>query len=92
MNEADSVDVGWGAALQAEPAGPLAPLWQVNTRGRKVVEMPLEELLLTYKSGKLTARSLVWSEGMPEWAPVGEVPRLMRRLRADSEPDRKSVV
>jgi hypothetical protein len=86
MNEADSVDVGWGATAQAGPAGASAPLWQVNTRGRKVVEMPLEELLQTYKSGKLTTRSLVWSEGMPEWAPIGEVSKLMRRLRADSEP------
>jgi hypothetical protein len=86
MTEADSVDVGWGTTVKAEPAGALAPLWQVNTRGRKVVEMPLAELLQTYKSGKLTARSLVWSEGMPEWAPIGEVPKLMRRLRAESEP------
>lgn len=86
MNEADSVDVGWGTTVKVEPAGTLAPLWQVNTRGRKVVEMPLAELLQTYKSGKLTARSLVWSEGMPEWAPIGEVSKLMGRLRADSEP------
>jgi hypothetical protein len=86
MTEVDSVDVGWGATMQAEPAGVLAPLWQVNTRGRKVVEMPLAELLQTYKSGKLTMRSLVWSEGMPEWAPIGEVSKLMRRLRTDSEP------
>ncbi|HTQ03336.1 MAG TPA: GYF domain-containing protein [Polyangiaceae bacterium] len=86
MSDADSVDLAWGATAQVEPAGVSAPLWQVNTRGRKVVEMSLDELVRTYKSGKLTARSLVWSEGMPEWAPIGEVSKLMRMLRPDSEP------
>lgn len=83
MSDADSVDGGWGATAPATPAG--NPLWQVNTRGRKVVEMTLEELVRTYKSGKLTGRSLVWSEGMREWAPIGDVAKLTRLLR-DSEP------
>jgi GYF domain 2 len=86
MSDANSVDLGWGAAAPAGTAGTPGTLWQVNTRGRKVVEMTLAELLQGFKAGKLTTRSLVWNEGMPEWAPLGEVTKLARLLRADSEP------
>jgi hypothetical protein len=58
----------------------------VNTRGRKVIEMTDAELVASYKTGKLTARSLVWSEGMRQWAPLGDVSRVSALLRADSQP------
>jgi len=64
----------------------VSPLWQVNTRGRKVLEMTDAELLASYKAGKLTSKTLVWSEGMGEWAPLGDVPRIATIIRADSEP------
>jgi hypothetical protein len=85
MSDADSVDVGWGAAVEAERKDVPGRLWQVNTRGRKVVEMKLEELSASVKSGKLGARTLVWCEGMPAWTPLGEVPEL-ERLTRDSAP------
>ena len=67
MSDADSVDVGWGATAPPERTGVPERLWQVNTRGRKVVEMALAELTASVKSGKLSARTLVWCEGMPAW-------------------------
>jgi hypothetical protein len=84
MSDADAIDQAWGTGSVAKPLR--TPLWQVNTRGRKVLEMTDAELLASYKAGKLTAKSLVWSEGMPEWAPLGEVPRVRELLRADSVP------
>jgi DNA segregation ATPase FtsK/SpoIIIE, S-DNA-T family len=84
MSDADAIDQAWGTGSVAKPLR--TPLWQVNTRGRKVLEMTDAELLAAYKAGKLTAKSLVWSEGMPEWAPLGEVPRITALVRADSVP------
>ena len=86
MSDADSIDLGWGAGAELKASGRPAALWQVNTRGRKVVEMTDAELLVSFRAGKVTGRSLVWSEGMAEWAPVEEVPRLTLLTRPDSEP------
>src|SRR5688572_5615750 len=84
MSDADSIDQAWGTGSVAKALS--TPRWQVNTRGRKVLEMTDGELLASYKAGKVTAKSLIWSEGMPEWAPLGEVPRVAALLRADSVP------
>jgi hypothetical protein len=84
MSDADLIDQGWGAHA-AKGSGEGARLWQVNTRGRKVVEMTEPELGASLKAGKLSARSLVWAEGMAEWSPLGEVTELARLLR-ESEP------
>jgi hypothetical protein len=83
-SDADSIDQAWGSGSVAKALG--TPRWQVNTRGRKVLEMTDSELLASYKAGKVTAKSLIWSEGMSEWAPLGEVPRMAALIRADSVP------
>lgn len=84
MNDAETIDRGWGAAAE-DGSNPSGSLWQVNTRGRKVIAMTEPELASSYKAGKLTARSLVWGDGMAEWTPLGDVPQLAKLLR-DSEP------
>jgi len=86
MSDADSIDLGWGAVAEAKASGTRAALWQVNTRGRKVSEMTDAELLVSFKAGRVTPRSLVWSDGMAEWAPLEEVPALVRLTKPDSEP------
>ncbi|HEV8550159.1 MAG TPA: GYF domain-containing protein [Polyangiaceae bacterium] len=83
MTDADSLDHGWGSGSNAGPSP--ASVWQVNTRGRKVVEMTLAELSGSVKSSKVTRRSLVWTEGMAEWTPLEDVMALAKLLR-DSEP------
>jgi uncharacterized protein DUF4339 len=80
MADADSLQRARGTSQ----GGPAAA-WQVNTRGRKVSEMSLTELGMGIKAGKLTARTLVWSDGMSEWTPIGDVPALAKLLR-DSVP------
>src|SRR6185369_7412284 len=86
MSDADSVDLGWGAAAEVKASSPSGALWQVNTRGRKVLEMSLADLTASFKAGKVTARTLVWSEGMAEWAPIAEVAALAQLARPESEP------
>lgn len=80
MTDADSLDHAWGS-----PDAP-ALTWQVNTRGRKTSEMSLAELGASIKAGKLTARTLVWSDGMSEWTPLGDVPSLAKLLRDSTPP------
>jgi hypothetical protein len=84
MSDADSIDQGWGAGGEAKAV--TAARWQVNIGGRRVRAMTDTELLVSYKAGKLTPKSLVWSEGMREWAPLGDVPQVAALIRADSEP------
>jgi len=84
MNDAETIDSGWGAAAE-DGRSPGGSLWQVNTRGRKVIAMTEAELASSYKGGKLTGRSLVWGDGMAEWTPLGDVPQLAKLLR-ESEP------
>jgi hypothetical protein len=84
MNDADSIDGGLTAATQAR-LGPAERVWQVNTRGRKVLEMSLAELAASVKAGKLSSKTLVWHDGMPGWTPLAEVPELSR-IAHDSEP------
>lgn len=86
MSDADSIDRGWGAAA-LDGTTLKAGVWQVNTRGRKVVAMTEPELAASFKAGKLTARSLVWSDGMSEWTPLGDVPQLAKLLRESVPPE-----
>lgn len=81
MTDADSLDQAWGST-----DGAPALTWQVNTRGRKTSEMTLAELGASIKAGKLTARTLVWSDGMSEWTPLGDVPSLAKLLRDSTPP------
>ena len=84
MSDAETIDSGWGAAAD-HGSSPSGSLWQVNTRGRKVIAMTERELAASYRGGKLTGRSLVWGDGMSEWTPLGDVAQLAKLLR-DSEP------
>jgi len=84
MSDAETIDSGWGAAAD-DGITPSGSLWQVNTRGRKVIAMTEPELAASYKAGKLTGRSLVWGDGMSEWTPLGDISQLAKLLR-DSEP------
>jgi hypothetical protein len=81
MTDADSLDHAWGTPEVAP-----ATSWQVNTRGRKVSEMTLVELGTSIRAGKLTGRTLVWSEGMSAWTPIGDVPALAKLLRDSTPP------
>jgi hypothetical protein len=55
--------------------------WLVNTVDAVVVPMSMAEVVEALQRHKLTERSLVWRAGMPEWAPVDDVPQLKLAAR-----------
>jgi predicted Zn finger-like uncharacterized protein len=49
--------------------------------------MSLADVVGAYNAGQLTAESFVWSEGMTDWKPLGEVPEIVDALhQAASRP------
>ncbi|HET6468065.1 MAG TPA: SPFH domain-containing protein [Geminicoccaceae bacterium] len=72
-----------GQAPQPQPAAAPPPLpqaaqqvWHVAADGKAAGPFTLEELRQRIPGGGLTRTSLVWSEGMKEWAKAGEVEAL----------------
>lgn len=63
--------------------------WLANTADAVVVPMSMVEVVEALRAHKLTERSLVWRQGMQEWAPIRQVPQLMlaARLPASPSPD-----
>jgi hypothetical protein len=74
----------WEAARaeveQAERAGSAAPPppieWHVVEAGRGVGPLRRQQLVEAARSGRLTRETLVWSAGMPDWLPAGDVKAL----------------
>jgi hypothetical protein len=60
--------------------------WLVNTVDSVVVPMSMAELVDGLRAGTLTERSLVWRQGMQEWACVDAVPQLKLAARLPSKP------
>lgn len=52
---------------------PLAPWYYVNAERQRQGPVPLEELRALFEAGSIGPRSLVWSEGMPQWQPLEQV-------------------
>jgi len=75
--------VAWDAARaeveQAERAGaaPPPPIeWHVVEAGRAVGPLRRKELAEAARAGRLQRETLVWSAGMPDWLPAGDVKAL----------------
>ena len=55
--------------------------WLVNTVDAVVVPMSMAEVVDAMRAHKLTERSLVWRQGMQEWACIDAVPQLKLAAR-----------
>jgi hypothetical protein len=55
--------------------------WLVNTVDSVVVPMSMAEVVDAMRAHKLTERSLVWRQGMQEWACIAAVPQLKLAAR-----------
>lgn len=55
--------------------------WLVNTNESVVLPMSMAEVVDALRAGKLSERSLVWRQGMQEWAPIENVPQLKLAAR-----------
>jgi len=69
------------AVPQAPPPPPAPPAWHVVQGGQATGPFTLDDLARAAASGTLRADTLVWTVGMPSWAPVSQVPQLAGIVR-----------
>jgi membrane protease subunit (stomatin/prohibitin family) len=82
------VGLGMGVAMAGPALGagappppvPPSPVWHLVEGGRAVGPLGLDALARAAAEGRLTRETLVWSAGMPAWAPAGAVPALAALL------------
>ncbi|HET9947760.1 MAG TPA: SPFH domain-containing protein [Longimicrobiales bacterium] len=62
-----------GKSMAPTPPPPLQPRYWVAVEGRQTGPFDADAMAEQVRSGALTRETLVWTEGMPEWAPAAEV-------------------
>ncbi|HUG84764.1 MAG TPA: SPFH domain-containing protein [Euzebya sp.] len=67
---------GGGQAPAAPPPLPGAATFHVDMGGQQAGPYGMAQLQQGVAEGQLTAATLVWTAGMPAWAPAGQVPAL----------------
>src|SRR5262249_9585304 len=65
-----------GASTAGAPPPPPGAAWHLVEAGAAVGPLAREALRRAAAEGRLRRDPLVWSAGMPDWAPAGEVPAL----------------
>lgn len=67
-------------AVQSAPAAPpplpTAPSYFVALNNQQAGPFPMDELQRQAQAGQLTRATLVWTQGMAQWTPAGEVAEL----------------
>ncbi len=63
-------------AAQTPPPIPAAKAWHLAIGGQQYGPFQVEALQPYIQNGQLTAETLVWSQGMAQWAPAGQVTEL----------------
>lgn len=67
---------GGGAAAPGMPPPPPAAQWYTAENGQTVGPMGPAQMQDAIRSGRITAQSMVWCNGMSAWQPAGQVPQL----------------
>jgi hypothetical protein len=67
---------GAGGGGTAPPPLPQAGLFFVAVNGQQTGPLGVDALREQVAGGTLAKETLVWKQGMPAWAPAGEVPEL----------------
>jgi hypothetical protein len=65
--------------------------WHVGRNGQSLPQREYSELLAAVEAGEIVAGDLVWTDGMPEWKKVSELPELAARLPVGSVPSAPAV-
>jgi predicted Zn finger-like uncharacterized protein len=88
-----SVYAGDASASQAEqpqasnPNAGIAPgEYSVDLGDNDQRTMTMDALVESYNTGVVTAETYVWTEGMDDWLPLGQVPAIVDALHAASNP------
>jgi predicted Zn finger-like uncharacterized protein len=80
---AEATDVPPPVDASARP-GETADPWHVNVAENDQRTMSLAELVEAYNSGTVTQDSFIWTEGMGDWKPLGEVEAVVSALHANA--------
>ncbi len=75
-----------GGSMVAPPPPPPAAAWHVAVNGQSRGPFALTQLVQEIAAGRLPAQTLVWTAGMPGWAPASDVPQLAAALSVPPPP------
>ncbi len=84
MSEPSAIETGRDGAESSALAGG----WLVNIDGDEIVEMTRVQVVASFGSGRIQEHTLVWHEGMDDWAPLVQVPAFrLLSLRESTIPE-----
>ncbi len=72
-----------GAAMSPPPLPPQSEVqrqWHYATMDAQEGPVSIEELRTLWARAELNPSSLVWKDGMPEWLPISDIPKLREAL------------
>ncbi|HPB96883.1 MAG TPA: zinc-ribbon domain-containing protein, partial [Polyangiaceae bacterium] len=85
VNEQGVMQEGGAAGKTAADAGGAEAQFSVLVAEGDQRDMSLADIVAAYNSGVITADTYVWSEGQPDWMPLGEVQVAIDAINAASE-------
>lgn len=68
------------------PPQPSAPCWMIGIGGQQYGPFDMAQMTQMVQSGQLTAQTLVWKQGMPQWTPAGNVAELVALFAPTTPP------
>jgi uncharacterized membrane protein YccC len=87
--EVEQAERGGAGPRGAPPPPPID--WHVVEAGRALGPLRREELAEAARAGRLQRETLVWSAGMPDWLPAGDVNALAELFAPPPVPDAKGA-
>lgn len=75
-----------GAPGSAPPPPPAGPTWHVAANGQTMGPFSVTQLAAYIASGQVTGESMVWTNGMQDWLPAGQVAQLSSYFNAAPPP------
>jgi len=82
----DDSDETTGVYDPSSSSPPSNERWFMSRDGRTKQQFTAAEIIQQCQEGTIDYSTLVWREGLPDWAPLGEVPELAQAVRAFSRP------
>ncbi len=74
------------ATAPAPPPLPAGPGFFVGVDGQRLGPFPLQQVAAALAQGQIGAETLVWTQGMPAWQPITQVPQLATAAGASPPP------
>lgn len=73
-------------AMSTPPPMPNATMFTVAINGQQYGPYNMQQMQQMAQSGQINAQTLVWAQGMPQWAAAGSVPELAQLFMATPPP------